>query len=235
MFRSLVEAEVGLHAFEGLAFGFGVEEEDGEELHHHHCGEEGEGQGFGVDGYVGEDVCNDSVGDPVGGRAEGLALGADVGGEDFGEVDPDDGPLRDGEGDDEGDEEGEEQVKMFAGVEYPGDSGEGEGAAYGSDEEEGLAADLIDDGDADEGREKVGETYDDRLHIAGHGTEAGIGEDVVEVVEDCVDSGELVEEADGDGEEDELCVAALEEGVLGEAALGANGFGDGVDFGARVG
>ena len=27
-----MEAEVGLHAFEGLAFGFGVDDEDGEEL-----------------------------------------------------------------------------------------------------------------------------------------------------------------------------------------------------------
>ena len=38
-----VEAEVGLHAFEGLTFGFGVDEEDGEELDDHHEGEEGEG------------------------------------------------------------------------------------------------------------------------------------------------------------------------------------------------
>ena len=39
----LVQAQVGLHAFEGLAFGFGVDEEDGEELYDHHGGEEGEG------------------------------------------------------------------------------------------------------------------------------------------------------------------------------------------------
>ena len=149
MLAVLVEAKVRLHGFEGLALGFGVEEEDGEELHGHHGSEEGEGKCFGVDGYQGEGVGDDSVGDPVGGRAEALSFGADVGGEDFGEVDPDDGSLRDGEGDDEGYEEDQEHVEMLVGVEDPGDSGEGETAAYGSDEEERFAADLVDDGDAD--------------------------------------------------------------------------------------
>ena len=63
----LMQAQVGLHAFEGLAFGFGVEEEDSEELYDHHGGEEGEGQGLGVDGDVGKDVGDNAVGDPVGG------------------------------------------------------------------------------------------------------------------------------------------------------------------------
>ena len=61
-----VEAEVGLHAFKGLAFGFGVEEEDGEELYGHHGCEEGEGECLRVDRYQGESVRDDSVGDPVG-------------------------------------------------------------------------------------------------------------------------------------------------------------------------
>jgi hypothetical protein len=38
-----VDAEVGLHAFEGLALGFGVDDKDGEELDDHHEGEEREG------------------------------------------------------------------------------------------------------------------------------------------------------------------------------------------------
>lgn len=161
-----------------------------------------------------------------------MALRADVGGEDFAEVDPDNGSLGDGEGDDEANEEREEQMEMFAGVEDPGDAREREEAADGSDEKEGFAADFVDDGDADEGGDEVGESDDDGLDGAGDGVEAGVGEDVVEVVKDGVDAGELVEETDGDGEKDELAVAALEEGVLGEAAFGPDGFGDGVDFGA---
>ena len=62
-----MKAEVGLHTFEGLAFGFGVEEQDGDELDDHHEGEEGEGERPRVDGYVGEEVGDDAVGDPVGG------------------------------------------------------------------------------------------------------------------------------------------------------------------------
>src|ERR1700733_97856 len=62
----LVQTEVCLHAFEGLAFGFGVEEEDGEELYGHHGCEEGEGECLRVDRYQGESVRDDSVGDPVG-------------------------------------------------------------------------------------------------------------------------------------------------------------------------
>ena len=126
-------------------------------------------------------------------------------------------------------------MEMLVRVEDPGDSGEGEATAYGSDEKKGFAADLVDDGDADEGGDEVGETDDDGLHGAGDGVEAGVGEDVVEVIQDGVDAGELVEEADGDGEEDELAVAALEEGVLGEATFGADGCGDGVDFGRESG
>lgn len=64
-----MEAQVCLHTFEGLAFGFGVEEEDGEELDGHHGGEEGKRECLGVDRYQGESVRDDSVGDPVGGGA----------------------------------------------------------------------------------------------------------------------------------------------------------------------
>src|SRR5215472_17679008 len=101
---------------------------------------------------------------------------------------------------------------MFVGVEDPGDSGEGETAAYGSDEEERFATDLVDDGDADESGKEIGEADDDSLEVARHGAEASVGEDVVKVIEDGVDSGELVEEADGDGQEDKFAVAVLEEG-----------------------
>ena len=85
---------------------------------------------------------------------------------------------------------------MLVGVEDPGDAEQGDAAAYGSDEQEGFAAYLVDDGDAEEGGEEVRQTDDDGLFGAGDGVEACVGEDVVEVVEDGVDAGELVEETD---------------------------------------
>jgi len=117
-----------------------------------------------------------------------LALGADVGGEDFGEIDPDDGSLGDGEGDDEGYEEGQEEVEVLAGVEDPGYAGQREATADGADEEERFAADLVDDGDAEEGGEEVRQADDDGLFGTGYGVEAGAGEDVVEVVKNRIDA-----------------------------------------------
>ncbi len=61
----LSEAEVGLDLFERFLFGFGVDEEDDEELQGHHGGEEDEGESVALCGDDGEDACDDGVHDPV--------------------------------------------------------------------------------------------------------------------------------------------------------------------------
>jgi hypothetical protein len=69
---------------------------------------------------------------------------------------------------------------------------------------------------ADEGEDEVGGSDGDGLEVSGELAEACGGKDVVEVVEDGVDAGELVEGADGDGEEEWEAVLPLEDGFVGD-------------------
>ena len=71
-----------------------------------------------------------------------------------------------------------------------------------ADQQQCLAAELVDQAHAEEGGEQIDEADAHGLQRRRVGAEAGRGEDVVRVVEDRVDAGELVEEADRDGEED---------------------------------
>ena len=62
---------------------------------------------------------------------------------------------------------------MGVGGEDTGDAGEREAGADGADEEEGFATDFIDDGDAEEGGDEVGEADVDGLRGGGDAGEAG--------------------------------------------------------------
>src|SRR5271163_319642 len=104
-------------------------------------------------------------------------------------------------------------------VEDSGDTTEGDGHADGADQKEGFAADLIDEAHAEEGGQEVNKTDAYGLQRGGVCAESGGGEDVVGVIEDCVDAGELIEEAYRDGEEDRQVVFPVEERLLLRAAL----------------
>lgn len=73
---------------------------------------------------------------------------------------------------------------------------------WGADQEHGLATDAINDRHGDHCEEQVGGADGDGLQITGDLGEAGLFENVVEVIEDGVDAAQLVEHADGDGKED---------------------------------
>ena len=112
---------------------------------------------------------DEGVHDPVGGGAEALALGADVGGEDLAEVDPDDGTLRDGEEDDEADEQREQQRLVAPVPKMTATPARADAAADGADEQEGLAAELVDEGDAEQGGEEIGAPMATAWRSAGDG------------------------------------------------------------------
>ena len=78
---------------------------------------------------------------------------------------------------------------------------------------------LVNDAHADDGEDEVGEADGDGLLIAGELAEAGGLENVVEVIKDGVDAGELVECADGDGEEERVAVLPAEDGDVGGGVL----------------
>ena len=106
-----------------------------------------------------------------------------------------------------------------------------DGGADGADEEEGFAAELVDDGHGEEGGAEVHGAEQDGLLVAGELGEAGGGKNVVRVIEDGVDAGELVEHADGDGEENGQAVFALEKGLGLLRALEMDGVDDFVELG----
>src|ERR1035441_7353307 len=64
------------------------------------------------------------------------------------------------------------------------------------------------------------------LRFSRDSAEAGLGEDVVQIVENRVDAGKLIEQANGNGKEYWQPVFAGEEGFVGMTVLGVDGFDD---------
>jgi hypothetical protein len=100
------------------------------------------------------------------------------------------------------------------GREDPRDAGEAGCGAGCADEEKRFAAELVDEAHADHGEDEVGEADGDGLLIAGELAESGRREDAVEVIEDGVDAGKLIECADGDGEEKRVAIFPAEDGLV---------------------
>src|SRR5580704_11985448 len=96
-------------------------------------------------GDDGEDERDGAVHEPVREAAEALAFGADLIGENFTDVNPDDGALRKREEGNEADEEPDEEALVLLREENVGDAAETKRGADGTDQEERLAADLVDD------------------------------------------------------------------------------------------
>src|ERR1019366_8485610 len=86
-----------------------------------------------------------------------------------------------------------------------------EGHADSANQQQRLAAKLVDERHAHQRRQQVHRAHRDRLQIAGDLVESRHGENVIQVIQDGVDSGELVEGRDGEGEIDREPVFALEE------------------------
>ncbi len=69
-------------------------------------------------------------------------------------------------------------------------------------QEQGLAADPVDYRHRDHGEKQVRGPDRDCLKVARHFAEAGMSENVIQIIENRVDAGELVEYSDADREED---------------------------------
>ena len=141
---------------------------------------------------------------------EALALGADQIREHFTEVNPNDGALRECERSDKSDQQPEQQLRAFAGCENHGDPSQADRRSYRPRQQQLLASHPIDHAHREEREHKVGEADGNRLHIARNLAESGTFENVVEIVQNRVDSRELVEHADRDRKENRLAVTRLE-------------------------
>src|ERR1019366_7661651 len=143
-------------------------------------------------------------------------------GKHFAEVNPDDRALREGEEGDEADEQPDQEVLAPPGGKDEGHTGQTDGRATSSGEQQLLAAQAIDHAHGEHGEEQVGGADGHGLEVAGDLVEPRALEDVVEVIKDGVDAGHLVEEADGDGQEYGAAVPVLEERLVGCLILGLN-------------
>src|ERR1700733_671369 len=219
----LVDAKLVLHFFQRDAGGFRVVEEDEDEVDGHHGGEEHEGVGAGGLRHDGKEERDEHVPDPVRGAAESLTLGAHAVGKDLADVDPEHRALRHGEGGDERHQQPDEPVQMGVGVKDVGDEAETDAEADGADEQQLLAAELVDDRHGQQGKDQVGGSDGDGLQVSGDFGRAGESEDVVQVIEDGVDAGELAEHADGKGDDDGLEVLTGEQWVRSAGAFQMHG------------
>ena len=112
---------------------------------------------------------------------------------------------------------------MAVGGKDPGHAGEAGRGADGAHDEQALAAEAVNERHADQGEEEVGGADGDGLLIAGKLAEAGGRKDGVHVAEDGVDAGELVEGADGDGQEERIAVLPAEDRLVHGGVLRIHG------------
>src|SRR5262249_33946013 len=147
--------------------------------------------------------------------AEALAGGADAVRKHFANVDPDDGTLRKGKEGDVCHEQPDQQRLVGVRQENVRDARETKSSANGTDEQQFLSANFVDQRHGKYGEDEVGGANDDSLQVCRDFAEAGLRKNLVEVVQNGVDTGELVEHGDGDGEKDRKGIPAAEEGFAG--------------------
>src|SRR5215475_5061782 len=96
--------------------------------------------------------------------------------------------------------------------------------SYRPDQQQSFATDLVDHRHCQHGENQIRGSDRDCLYVAGDFAKSSAREDVVEVVEDCVDAGELIKGANRDGEEYRQRIALLKESFLPKRF----GLGDGI-------
>src|SRR5207245_654036 len=118
-----------------------------------------------------------------------------------------------------------EQILMPPDEENDGNTGEAEGRAHGSDKKHGPASQLVDHEHGEHSEKKIGGADGDGLQVAGNLAESRVLEDSVQIVQDGVDSGELVEHSNGNRQEDGNAVFRGEERIARDV-LGVDGLYD---------
>ena len=172
-------------------------------------------------------------------RAQGLAPGAHTVGENLRDEHPDDGTLSEGVRGDEAEQSEEDQpdgsgaalleVAVLVCEHHARQEAERDQVSDRAHDHELAAADAVDDGEGGHRSDQVHEADDDGSDV-GEGIAQDCGaarelHDLGRVVEDRVDARELVEHRDAESHEDDLAVAAREEGnlaaggVLGDLCL----------------
>src|SRR6266403_1009013 len=123
---------------------------------------------------------------------------------------------------------------MLMGEKNARDAREAERCAHRADQQQGFAAELVDYGHAQESGEQVHASYGHCLQVARELAEARGGKNVVQVIKDGIDAGELVKHADGDGQENWEAVLAAKERLILLQAFEMDGADDFLQLGFRI-
>src|SRR3981189_2581219 len=89
------------------------------------------------------------------------------------------------------------------------DAGKAQGHPYAAYQEQSLSSQLVDKGHAKEGCDQIHCTDENRLQRPGDLAESRGCKDVIRIVKNCVDPGELVEHSNGDSQKDRQPVVAF--------------------------
>src|SRR5579859_7840129 len=116
--------------------------------------------------------------------AQALPLRSDSIGKNFADENPDDRALGKREKRNIANEQPHQQILVTVSEKDGGDAGETQRSAYRADQQQSLAADPINDGHREHGEKQVRSTDGHGLKIGRDFIESGVGENVVQVVED---------------------------------------------------
>src|SRR6185437_4124587 len=119
---------------------------------------------------------------------------------------------------------------MAMGKENCRDARQADGSAGGSDQEERFSSDPVNHGHGNHGEEQIGCTDHDGLEISGKLAVSGKGENVIQVIEDGVDAGELIEHSNAYGEENRERVLFRKQRLLRLVAFEVDGLRDVLHF-----
>ena len=214
--------------------GLRIEIQDNHKLQAHHHGEEKKWKAARGAGPKRESAGDERVHDPVSGAAEALAFGAHARGKNFAEINPDHGALRNGEKADVSQQKPQKIILVAIGEEDCGNARKAKCCSDGADKKQSFASDFVDEAHSEEGGDQIHGANRDGLEFTGDFAEASRGENVVQIVENCVDAGQLIEHAKSDGEKNRVAVFVSEDGLCGLQFFEVDGFDDFGEFGVRL-
>ena len=216
--------QLALQLLQSLALGLREEQGDNNQLDHSGCSKEDKRRALAEPrSQNGKREQNRRVERGEARIAHALALGANRVGKDFADVNVNDQALGKSKEGDKGDQQGQQRGLVAVGIKDPSHAGKANGSTDGSDDEQALAAETVDQRHADQGEDEIGDADGDGLRVAGELAEAGGGKDGVHVADDGIDTAQLIEGADGDGQEQRIAILPLEDRLVDSGMLGLEG------------
>src|SRR5581483_4405627 len=143
----------------------------------------------------------------------------------LGDVNPDHGALRESKERDVPDQEPQEIVLVLSGEEHHGNTRKADCRANRTDQQQRLAPNSVNDGHGQHGKNQVGRAHSYGLQVARDLAESRTSKDVIQIIENGIDPGELVEHPDTDRKKNRKKILTRKELFRGLRLLKVHGLG----------